>query len=85
MANALRSPSELHLRGDLVRLRSYAATARSLLDELDRLVPVSGARRNQRRSPFSASNSPTSSPAWVRLLECAASVADVPPLRSELD
>jgi hypothetical protein len=86
MANALRSPSELHLRGDLVRLRSYAATARSLLDELDRLVPVSGARRNQEAlAVLGEQLADELARLGCRLLECAASVAGVPPLRSEPD
>ena len=42
MANAFRPLGALHLRGDLARLRSHAATVRSLLDELERAVPATG-------------------------------------------
>jgi hypothetical protein len=47
MAQAFRSFGELDLRGDLVRVRSHAATIRSLLDELDRLAPTSGTRTDE--------------------------------------
>ena len=86
MANAFRSPSELHLRGDLVRLRSHAATARSLLDELDRVVPMSGARRNEEALVVLGEQlADELARLGCRLLECAATVAGVPASRSKLD
>jgi len=84
MANALRSPSELHLRGT-----SFACgvTQRrlGLLDELDRWSPCPArvASRGAHRSREQLADELAR--LGCRLLECAASVADVPPLRSELD
>ena len=42
MANAFRSFSEWSGAGDLARLRSQAAAVRTLLDELDRVLPAAG-------------------------------------------
>jgi hypothetical protein len=86
MAHALRSLSELHLRGDLVRLRSQAATARSLLDELDRVVPMLAARRNEEPVVVLGEQlAEELARLGCRLLECAASVTGVAPPLSALD
>jgi hypothetical protein len=80
MAHAVRSLIELHMRGDLVRLRSHVATARSLLDELDRIVPVSGARRSEGAiSDVREQLAEELARLGCRLLECAATVTGVFP------
>jgi hypothetical protein len=45
MTHAVRPIVDLHVQGDLVRLRSHIAVVRSLLDELDRIVPPSRSRQ----------------------------------------
>jgi hypothetical protein len=76
MAHAFRSLGDLHL-GDLVRVRSHAALARSLLDELERVVPASSYHgdtllREQLAEELARLG--------CRLLECAAMVTEtVPP------
>jgi hypothetical protein len=86
MANTFRSLSEPHLRGNLVRLRSHAATARSLLDELDRMVPVSGARRNEDALlALREQLAEELARLGCRLLECAATVTGVLPSLPALD
>ena len=77
MAHAFRSLGDLHL-GDLVRVRSHAALARSLLDELERVVPASGGRlhgdtllREQLAEELARLG--------CRLLECAAMVTEAVP------
>jgi hypothetical protein len=79
MAHALRSLGELHLRGSLARLRSHAATARSLLDELDRLVPPSGAGHEEgARLELQQQLAEELARLGCRLLECAATVTGAP-------
>ena len=85
MAHAFRSLSELHLRGDLIRLRSQAATARSLLDELDRVVPVLGARRDEEVVVLGEQLAEELARLGCRLLECAARVTGVAPSLAALD
>jgi hypothetical protein len=86
MAHAFRSLSELRLRRDLVRLRSQVATARSLLDELDRIVPVSTARRNEDAlTTLRDQVAEELARLGCRLLECAATVTGVLPSPSVLD
>ena len=80
MVHAFRSLGELYLRTDLVRLRSHAATIRSLLDELDRLVPASGARTEEgARIDLHEQLAEELARLGCRLLEYAATVTTVPP------
>jgi hypothetical protein len=80
MAHAVRSLSEPHLRRELVGLRGQVATARSLLDELDRIVPVSGARKSEDAiADLRAQLAEELARLGCRLLECAATVTGVSP------
>jgi len=79
MVHAFRALGELYLRADLVRLRSHAATIRSLLDELDRLVPASGGRTEEgARLELHEQLAEELARLASRLLECAATVTTVP-------
>ncbi len=80
MVHAFRSLGELYLRADLVRLRSHAATIRSLLDELDRLVLASGRRTEEgARRDVHDQLAEELARLGCRLLEYAATVTTVPP------
>jgi hypothetical protein len=80
MVQAFRSLGELYLRADLVRLRSHAATIRSLLDELDRLVPTSGARTEEgAHLDLHEKVAEELARLGCRLLEYAATVTTIPP------
>jgi hypothetical protein len=80
MSAAFVQPSELDLPQALTRLRAHAALVRALLDELDRLAPLS-ARSSDAARLFAVGEQLAEEFGRLgcQIVECAASMTAIPP------
>jgi hypothetical protein len=79
MSTAFLQSGEIQLPEALARLRSHAALVHALLDELDRLAPLSA--RSSQAAQFTALGEQLAEEVGrlgYRMLECAASMTGTP-------
>ena len=80
MSTALVQSADIELAGALARLRSHAALVRALLDEFDRLTPLSA--RASETAQFSALGEQLAEEVrrlGGRMLECSAAMTTMGP------